>query len=286
MTDDLVRTPLHDAIRSGATDIAHALIALHDIDVNAQDRNGDTPLHLTVHWNRVDIAHALLARHDVDVNATEHEGGRTPLHMSMFYRATDITHALLAHRDIHVNTKTAIGNTPLHFAIINERLDVVDALLARADVDAKDNTDRTLLHFAVQYGRLNIVRVLLARDGITHVDAKDKSGRTPLHYAAMAARYPLNPAIRRNATDIIMLVASHVLPTWISLRSLATRCYFSRYQQHMQYDRRKHHLYIDSNICRPPADVPRVMHYTMLHKLNEALLLFSEQMFLPRNQSN
>src|SRR5207253_3203598 len=65
-------TPLHNASRQEATDVAKTLLT-HKAEVNAQSEGGETPLHLAAAWGRTPIVDLLL-KAGADVNSTSKEG--------------------------------------------------------------------------------------------------------------------------------------------------------------------------------------------------------------------
>lgn len=119
------RTPLHEAVRDGLTDIANVLID-SGADVNATTRGfGETPLHYAVRFGHSDLVDILI-KAGANVNAVDKDG-LTPLHEA----ADD-------------------GNTVLASVLID----------AGADVDTRDKKGRTPLYLAIEGGNPQVAKLL------------------------------------------------------------------------------------------------------------------------------
>ena len=83
---------LHDAVRSGRVTVVETLIAC-GMDVNVQDKNGNTPLHYTAMCNNAVMALLLLDRGCYPY--VENNEGFTALALSAEMKHTDITTKLI-----------------------------------------------------------------------------------------------------------------------------------------------------------------------------------------------
>lgn len=82
------RTPLNFAISLVLKDVAHFLIGLEGINLNAKTKSGDTPLHDAV-VRSGDLVRMLMDKKDqLDLNA-ENNVGYTPFHVAKYIRADD-----------------------------------------------------------------------------------------------------------------------------------------------------------------------------------------------------
>lgn len=106
------RTPLHQAARMGAIDVARSLLA-EGADANAKDKEGNTPLHHALWEGHVEIA-AMLIEHGAEVNARG-RSGQTPLHVAASKGHRELAVALVD-KGADVNAKDENGTTPLHDA--------------------------------------------------------------------------------------------------------------------------------------------------------------------------
>ncbi|CAB4039579.1 B-cell lymphoma 3, partial [Paramuricea clavata] len=147
-------TPLHLAVLTCQPSIVEYLM-LHEADVNAIDRNGQTALHLACKNADVEDIHALR-------NITPKD----------------------SEKSINVDLKNFEGLAPIHLATLSGSCEVIEQLLEMgADVDLKDSkSGRTALHHAVEAHNPIVTRFLLLKDA--NVNAQTFAGNTPLHTAS------------------------------------------------------------------------------------------------------
>ncbi|KAI9442625.1 ankyrin repeat-containing domain protein [Lactarius indigo] len=199
------------ALRNSQFDLASFLLD-HDVDINAQDHQGETPLHqltgeIVAHLKGVQW----LLEHGADVNARDNYD-RTPLFVPSRYQPSrmalylpelsedvnvqdqgwgssnskdmlEIIRLLLYH-GADTRAKDKFGVTPLHQAADSgEGTNVVKLLIEHgADVNAKADDLRTPLHLASRSGSLEIVRFLVERGA--DISSVTKGGETLLHMAS------------------------------------------------------------------------------------------------------
>ncbi|XP_014228584.2 ankyrin repeat and protein kinase domain-containing protein 1-like [Trichogramma pretiosum] len=100
------------------------------VQVNAQDKLGNTPLHLTLKHNYMKQAELLLKK-DADPNIVNAEGS-TPLHIFCNRRHDENSFMIdlfFAVNEVQVDARDKEGRTPLHYAVTNLSSYVVDVLL-------------------------------------------------------------------------------------------------------------------------------------------------------------
>lgn len=212
--DTLDRTALHLAIYCEKLDLVKELLAHPNIDVNAEDCQGNSPLHYQVSSGsfltlisdrRVDVGK--VNRNGVTPFATSafwgdktafrcfverpdftfgsHIGVPSPLICAAEQNWRDITLQLIM-KVPDANTHQGLdGKSIVHWAVMNEWDDVLQAALTLADakVNARDHSGKTGLHYAAQLGLFKTVRQLL-RYGAS-ARTQDVFGRTAVHTAAI-----------------------------------------------------------------------------------------------------
>ena len=134
----------------GTPKIVDMLLACDNIDLNNQDRHGDTLICSAAQVDRTEIGRPLVKRSDVDVNRPNH---------AMF--------------------------TPLIWAASRGHLVIVDLLLTRDDImiDAQENGSLTAIAWAAYEGNADAIRLLV--DQGADFNLADNQGRTSLDHAAI-----------------------------------------------------------------------------------------------------
>ncbi|XP_048243699.1 uncharacterized protein LOC124125868 isoform X2 [Haliotis rufescens] len=166
------------------------------LDINDQDKVGDTALHFLHHYQSYHLTKVervcqemcqlfLANRADVHVKNKE---GKTYLHLAAKANCKKCVEMLLPMFDI--NDQDQAGNTALHYLIhnvsyfdgSNECLDHETYQLFLdngADVHIKNNEGKTALHLAVKANCERCVKILLP---ISDINDQDELGNTALHY--------------------------------------------------------------------------------------------------------
>jgi len=167
-------TALIGAAYNGYTEIVELLLAHPEIDVNAQNAYGITALINAAENGRTGIVKVLLAHPEIDVNLQD-VYGCTALIEAAEQGHTEIVKMLLAHPDIDVNTQDEYGSTALYWATKRRHTKIIKLLLAHPDVDVNLQNQRgtTALIKAAGKGHTEIVKSLLAR-GAHVCEIRDK----------------------------------------------------------------------------------------------------------------
>lgn len=153
---------LHSASRAGHTRVVEALLTVPDIDVNAKNRDDATALLLAARNGRVEVAKVLLEVPNVDINACNKQKD-TALHCAALNNCVDVVKALLANPQINVNVRNNKGKTPLHYAAWLGHVDVTKALIETPNIDfeAVDACGDTPLQIATsERGKHELVNLL------------------------------------------------------------------------------------------------------------------------------
>ncbi|MDQ7821241.1 MAG: ankyrin repeat domain-containing protein [Candidatus Eremiobacteraeota bacterium] len=133
-------------------------------EVNYRDKWGSTPLHEAIKAWAPDVASLLIGK-GADVNAKDsgyQAKGKTPLH----YACDDEAVRVLVKGGARVNAQDSSGRTPLHYAASEGHGSAVEALIAfGAWVNARDWHGRTPLSFAHKNSRRYSSEVLRRSGG-------------------------------------------------------------------------------------------------------------------------
>eukprot|EP00164_Ancoracysta_twista_P002498 GFYU01003324.1.p1 GENE.GFYU01003324.1~~GFYU01003324.1.p1 ORF type:complete len:547 (-),score=153.43 GFYU01003324.1:34-1674(-) len=152
-----------------------------DLDVNAQDENGDYPIVTAAYLGSLDALKLVMSQ-EPDLNVQD-KNGYTALHWAAEKGRIEFMETLLEEPELQLDITNNKGFTPLHQACSCNVVDAVDTLLkSGADPNIKGDDGWTCLHRATAEGWEEIVEVLLDC-AATDRDVRDLDGRTPLHIA-------------------------------------------------------------------------------------------------------
>ncbi|KAM9273013.1 NF-kappa-B inhibitor epsilon [Cariama cristata] len=157
--NDLFQTPLHLAVYLEQPSVIQALIH-KGVNLELQDRNGNTPLHLACEQQHLRCAQQLL-------QGTAPPEGTAQPHEH--------------HQDLQLQNWQ--GLACLHISTLKGNIPMMSLLLeSGANIDVQEGTSgKTPLHLAVECHNRRAVQFLL-RNG-AYVDAQMYNGCTPLHLA-------------------------------------------------------------------------------------------------------
>ena len=159
------------AVHAGHLETVRYLLS-QQIDMNAQNSNGETALHLAVQSGHLPLVQSLLHFNNI----------KTALYLASQFGHIE-QDSLCHRRGIDINAPNSNGETALHLAVQSGHLDIVHHLLnQRAHINKQNNFPFTLLHFAIKSGHLDIVQHLI-RHGI-HMHTPYLDRKTAFDYAA------------------------------------------------------------------------------------------------------
>ncbi|XP_014238417.1 ankyrin-1-like [Trichogramma pretiosum] len=196
------------------------------LQIDAQDKDGNTPLHLALFHDKKRVAELLLKRgaNPNVINA----GGQTPLHLiskmnpdinwiESFFDICD-----QKHHPMQVNVPNEEGNTPLHLALHHRNRKGSELLLARgANPNSTNAKGLTPLHIICRMYRDNgaTARMLFERSHDRYkplrIDAQDKEGNTPLHEALLHNGRDNAELLMRRGADVNLTNARGSTPLHI-----------------------------------------------------------------------
>ena len=168
-----------------------------NVDVNAQDSNGDTPLHEACLHGKDKIVEMLLNKmkesapkgktgSEINLLIKNHLG-LTPFHLACREGHLQIAKQLLDISDQPfqlVVEKDMEGATALHLACQKDQPEVIHFLLTNAaSALEKKNDGMTPSHVAAQHGCLEVMKLHLLSEVNADINIKDMYKQTPLHYA-------------------------------------------------------------------------------------------------------
>jgi ankyrin repeat protein len=188
--DKFGQTALHWAIIRNNKEIVKLLLGKENIDVNIQNKNGKTALYWAIKNNNTEIVKLLLEKEDIDVNI-QYENGKTALYWAIYNKNTEIVKLLLEKEDIDVNIQNKNGESALLWAIYNENTEIVKLLLEKEDIDVNiqyENGD-TPIHLAISKKRLDIIKLLLKKAGL-NLYLRNKRDKTPQSLIVDDKSYP------------------------------------------------------------------------------------------------
>ena len=160
------------------------------VNVDAQDKKGDTPLHFACRNEDPEIVDALLKKGaNCLIQNEEHE---LALHVASKEGHMEIVKLILKigfdKKEEMVNWLDREYNTPLHFACESGSGEVVQLLLlSNADPNACRLHNVTPLHIVAKKGFIDIADVLLQNMN-SEINVNDANLLSPIHYAAQFGR--------------------------------------------------------------------------------------------------
>lgn len=158
------------------------------VDINVQDKNGETALIKATSGQQAKIVKLLLAMPTVDVNV-QSNNGMSALMCAVMRGNESILRLLLAMPAININAQSNCGNTALIYAASQQhekQYRTIVRLLLKAsniDINIQNNDGYTALMRASKLGNKSIVK-LIAQKKDVNINAQDKEGKTALMHSA------------------------------------------------------------------------------------------------------
>ncbi|XP_023313599.1 ankyrin-1-like isoform X2 [Trichogramma pretiosum] len=196
----------------------------HEVQIDAQDVNGNTPLHMAATNGYRNLVRLLL-RQGANPN-TVNGRGTTALHMiclrkddddrllGIFFEECDAMQLRVpnAITKVQIDARDKNGNTPLILAACHSTEEALRLLLLRgADPNLANKAGSTPLHAICQtkYDSNSLqlfFRINRERNQVIRVDARDESGWTPLQWALARQLPDVVEALLDNGADLSRFV--------------------------------------------------------------------------------
>lgn len=182
-------TLLTFAVQNSETKTVKAL--MERVNINLQDKNGNSPIHLALLKNKDDVLNALLEK-GADVNIPGRDKmveGQTVLYLAVIRNRQDLIEQLLA-KGANVNQADKGGATPLSEACIGASVNtsIVKLLLEKgANPNLQETKGGSPLLFIASNNlisaskRQEVIKMLLEKGA--NKNLKDLKGRTALDWA-------------------------------------------------------------------------------------------------------
>ncbi|OAP61529.1 hypothetical protein AYL99_03732 [Fonsecaea erecta] len=212
-------TALHIAALCGSEEVTRILLARHNLNIHAQDDDGETALYQAAASGKEKITELLLkAGADVGIQTTE---GDTALHRAVSENHLQIVKLLLGKGESttiritreetarRVNERNGKGETALHVAAQSGKGDIVKLLLeCGVDVSALNKEQKTALYQAFECEEIDVVRHLPHQDD--SLKSPNTAARIGLAYATYSGELSLvqeliNKLVPEDSKDMILL---------------------------------------------------------------------------------
>lgn len=200
------KTPVHEALLAGHTDVAKALIAA----------GGPEDMYTSIGLGHLPAVREAL-KADPSRIARPDGADRMPLDYAVASGQVEMTHFLLDQGAPVVDAKLSAVRVPLHYAIDRGNVELIELLLAAGHSPntslgwrGESPTSRSPLHMAIDEGQMDIVKVLLAHRADLNV--RDTYSKTPLHTAASSGKTEMVQVLLGGGADVNALTYAFSLP--------------------------------------------------------------------------
>ena len=205
-TADLERevTLLGMAVKKGHAGVVRSLLAIEQIDINSEDRHGQTPVFhaLSRAIGKLDkkIFKMILVKGGADLSYRDRRGF-TPLIYAVRRREKGLTQILLSHQTSSTESRDWQGRTALWHTVRKRDADIIKLLLEKgADIAAQDIHGETPLYELIRTGRPSLTELLLRHPGRqSELDLNNADDVLP----------PLCLAAYLGNTEVVQLLLDH-----------------------------------------------------------------------------
>jgi ankyrin repeat protein/tRNA A-37 threonylcarbamoyl transferase component Bud32 len=196
MQDKYGETPLHEASLKGFAEIVEMLVR-KGANVNAIEKDGWTSLHLAAQEGKT-VTAGLLIKSGADVNIKNNDGF-TPLHLAIYFGQKNTAEVLIAN-GADIESRDCLGWTPLHVAAHKGQTNLCELLITKgSDIESRDNREWTPLHVASHRGQVILTEHLIKLGA--NINSKNNMGLTPLHLAVQEGRTATAEILLKGGAD-------------------------------------------------------------------------------------
>ncbi len=157
---DWGNSPLEDALSKGNYRIVELMLAVSEVDINA---DGGKWLRSAVSDNNIELVKVLLKYPGINVNVGEYMH-QTPLYIAVEKGNVEMVKLLISVPDIRFDKRDTFGQTLLHHVVERKNKTMLAVLLQtpNINVNALDDMCNTPLHLAAESGDMEILELFLA----------------------------------------------------------------------------------------------------------------------------
>ena len=178
-------TALHYAASMGQLEALQYLVHSQTpklLDINDQDKDGDTPIFHAIRNGHVEVTKYLMQIPGIRTAASD---GFTVLMCACRFGQMPIVRYLLTRPDVNVNEATSDGRTAFFRAASWRHVDIMRLLVENGcEVGQKDDMNQTVLRKACNDGHVDVVAYLTSLSSCD-VNEQDELGTTPLMGACL-----------------------------------------------------------------------------------------------------
>lgn len=193
---------LHSAARDNNEYLTKFLLSVPDININVQDKQGNTPLMIAICWAHTNIIELLLKDPKIDVNI-QSQTGTTALILAAERDYRDAVKLLLAISNIKINIQNQQKQTAIISAQNYGRYDVVK--LIQDKIDTLNNK----AFEALNNGDLETLKYIISQIGLDKII--DKEGHTLLDKAFSTNNLSMALFLLHQANDPREFIAQYAL---------------------------------------------------------------------------
>ncbi|XP_013397080.1 ankyrin-1-like [Lingula anatina] len=177
------------AARGGHLELVKEIAAMDGIDVNYQDKYGNTALIEASRYGHVNVVKCLINEHKADPSI-QNKNGNAALHIAVLNNpGLGVVDCLLDEGGADPTILNNDGKNPAHCAARCGQVQHLDAVLRRIrgrriDPNIQDKYGNTALCEASRYGHVNVVKCLI-NEHKADPSIQNKNGNTALHIAVL-----------------------------------------------------------------------------------------------------
>jgi len=175
-----------------------------DVNIDTQDKFGQTPLMIAAQKGYTDIVEQLLEL-GADINQRD-TSGKNCLMLSCFAGQKEVIELLIRLTDTQITDTDKNGCNSLHYAVDSNNHELVEWVVKQQDglIELRDTVSgwTALLRVCATSANTKVIQVLLKCGA--NVNAQDLSGKTPLMLTCINGHYKSTKMLLDNGADIYL----------------------------------------------------------------------------------